>query len=146
MSIREESATWTDSHHSMGVSALGNWRKVWLSLPWGAGQSFAEVGLPSWVCRDSRSSCGSRGNSVWDQSCHQVWDYPVNGGKSVMLQHKVGGVAEARDGAQRSRIPMYNVAKKVRIIPVVRSPPPPPPPSLFLYYYLFNRQPQQRLY
>lgn len=74
---------------------------------------------------------------MWDQSCHQVWDYPVNGGKSVMLQHKVGGVAEARDGAQRSRIPMYNVAKKVRIIPVVRSPPPPPaaqPISLLLSF------------
>lgn len=41
---------------------------------------------------------------MWDQSCHRVWDYPVNGDKSVMLQHKVGGLAEARDGAQRSVI------------------------------------------
>ena len=71
---------------------------------------------------------------MWDQSCHQVWDYPVNGDKSVMLQHKVGGVVEARDGAQRSGIPMYKVAKKVRIIPAVRSPPVAQPISLLLSF------------
>lgn len=61
---------------------------------------------------------------MWDQSCHRVWDYPVNGDKSVTLQHKVGGVAGARDKAQRSVILMEKVRQERWDNP--SSPPPEP--------------------
>lgn len=31
---------------------------------------------------------------MWDQNCHRLWDYPVNGDKLVKLQHQVGGVVK----------------------------------------------------